>query len=693
MYSGIDNSALDEFLTLAAPFARCLGPPPTELTEVDEEIKHEMRKICGNALAGDIASWPTDVLFRLRKIIETAIYLGKTLDGEWQLLWEVFEALRGNDRCRPFSDTEAWKAGLHAALQALDHSSFRHSMMTGSREEVVARAFIALKRKGYRYVVDGSGPRLTPRAFRKLCACIEDKIERVGGLYTANALLGLMQRLQRIEDGSLLHARTPAMIRRSESKAGTPWHYIYNLALKHLDAVPKARNPKPVLQDMEILARNLAATIDVEPHCSYENMSISASGLSAVIHETTCYDELFGFPQWQPLASHTLIPLWLDALAEIGCQFPTLSGEEWKSVASLMMNKSQPTSIERVRMQDIVSKKVTQAHAAMALEQLSQSTKLLNKNFNTPFDTGARTSSLYPLFRTASGTHLVQPTAVAARAFCERLYALMRSGSDRDLENKMGKALEQVVIKLLAQFSIYPTIVNGWYATDPKGTLKEVDIAIETDERIFLLECTKKPLTTAARGGSTLAALQDLDGSFLKLTQQLAYHESQLRSKGAIRFTDGKILEMKGRPIEKIGVNLFDHGSLQNRDFTMALIEVMAGSRIRADASEGEEIMESINKCLDKLTLSLKSIVAAQPAVGDRAVFHFAMSTWWLSIDQLLYLLVKGNGDMWSALARIRHLTARSGDLVYELKRSLNLNEVGQAMLQASQQMDNRAMI
>jgi hypothetical protein len=153
------------------------------------------------------------------------------------------------------------------------------------------------------------------------------------------------------------------------------------------------------------------------------------------------------------------------------------------------------------------------------------------------------------------------------------------------------------------------------------------------------------------------------------------------------------VLELRGRPVEKIGINLFDHGSLQNRDFTIALIEVMAGSRISADAPEAQDVVRSINERLEKMTRSLVEIMAKQPGKGDRALFHFAMSTWWLSIDQFQYLLMKGNGDLWSSLNRIRHLTARSGDLVYELQRSLNLNDFGRAMLEVSQRMDNRSMI
>jgi hypothetical protein len=360
MYSALTATALDDFLTLAAPFARRLIDPPKETTEADERIREEMREICRTALVTGNGGWPVDALFRLRKILETAIHLGKASDSEWQLLWEVFEALADRGRCLPLSDKVAWKTGLDAALCALNHSSFRHSMIGGSREEVVARAFAALKRKGYPYIIDGSGARLTPPSFRKLCARIEDKIERVGGLHMANAMLALMQQIGRVEDGSLLHARTPTTVRLEGPKARTPWHYIYNLALKHFNSVPRARNSEMVLQVMEDLARDLAASIDVEPHCSYENMRISESGLSGIIHETTSYDELFGFPQWQPLASNTLIPLWLDVLKDVGCQFPTLTCEEWKSVASSFITRSRPSSIESISTEDLVSQTVSQ---------------------------------------------------------------------------------------------------------------------------------------------------------------------------------------------------------------------------------------------------------------------------------------------------------------------------------------------
>ncbi|KPH79879.1 hypothetical protein AE618_14995 [Bosea vaviloviae] len=268
----------------------------------------------------------------------------------------------------------------------------------------------------------------------------------------------------------------------------------------------------------------------------------------------------------------------------------------------------------------------------------------------------------------------------------------MRAAGDVDIENKMGSALERLTISLLEQFGIRPSIINGRYTGYPKDQGPEVDLAIETVDRILLIECTKKPLTNDARRGATLSALRDIEGSFLKLVQQLAGHEAELRTKGEIRFVGGEVLELKGRAIEKIGISLFDHGSLQNRDFTIAFIEAMAGAQISIDVPEGQDVAKAFNKRLYKLDKNLK-LITESPGAADRELFNFAMSTWWLSIDQLHYLLKKGNGDLWGSLNDVRHLTTRSGDLVYELKRSLTLNEVGNAMLNMARQTGGRAMI
>ncbi|WP_413207034.1 hypothetical protein [Rhodospirillum sp. A1_3_36] len=86
--------------------------------------------------------------------------------------------------------------------------------------------------------------------------------------------------------------------------------------------------------------------------------------------------------------------------------------------------------------------------------------------------------------------------------------------------------------------------------------------------------------------------------------------------------------------------------------------------------------------------------------IGDRSppsqhdpVFDFAMSTWWLSVDQITYAIKLAGGDLWQGLRNVRHITTCSGDFLYDLHASHNLNRISQALLDASAKTNARALI
>jgi hypothetical protein len=204
----------------------------------------------------------------------------------------------------------------------------------------------------------------------------------------------------------------------------------------------------------------------------------------------------------------------------------------------------------------------------------------------------------------------------------------MRDEGDPELANKMGRALERLTVATLRQFDAAPTVVNGLYAVRGRRKQLEVDIVVETPDRIFLFECSKKSLTTTARGGNTLDVMRDLEASFLKLLQQLARHEANLRSNGEIAFITGQALKLKDRPIEKICVSLFDHGSLQNRDLTIGLIEAAAGAQLNSGHPMANAVISLANKRLRDINTSLKTIIDVSADSVSRILTRFALSTW-----------------------------------------------------------------
>lgn len=189
-----------------------------------------------------------------------------------------------------------------------------------------------------------------------------------------------------------------------------------------------------------------------------------------------------------------------------------------------------------------------------------------------------------------------------------------------------------------------------------------------------------------------LAGLTDIDFSFLKFTRQLARHEAALRSQGKIEFRSGETLSVNGRLIEKFGISLFDHGSLQHRDITIALLNLLIGRRLSIDDPKADMLSKRINSNLEGLEKSLRVILDSQEGDDQKLMRAFSMSTWWLSVDQLKYAILKG-GDLWSGIEPVRHLTSRSGDLIYDINTLQNLGKHTQSILNAAKKMDNRAII
>ncbi|MBL4731346.1 MAG: hypothetical protein JKY82_01915 [Rhizobiaceae bacterium] len=692
MFRNLPIETFDQFNSLTKSYIGNLPPVNEEMPtsgNVHAQVAREKVRIFLECKTSQ--SHPIEALFRLRKIAETAVFLKKIHADQLLILSEVLEALREVDRIVLFSEADKWRQAFEQIVIYMRGCSFRHNSTGADREQLLGEAFRALSRKGFSYRIDGRGVSLTERSYSAVCYRIEKKIKRVGGEHVANAMLNLMHKSGRVEDGTLIHARTPTSWGGS-ARSGTPWHYIYSLALKYIATTPKARNSEPILEQMEELSVSLAATLDVEPHSSYENLSLSPPSLVGVLYETVIYDELFAFPQWQPIASKNLLPLWIDALSAEECIFPIATAEEWKAFGLNLLRCAADHELVVVTRTHLHSHGISASVSNLLTIANSAPNDGVNQAFETPSDTLQRTASTYPILPASGNNLALQPKSIVGRAFCECLYLAMRNAEVPDLENKMGKALERLTKVVFEKAGFAVCVTGETYHNDVMEKNLEVDLVIETKDRIFLVECTKKSLTNRARAGHTLDGLRDLGESFVKLTQQLSQHEAHIRVGGKIQFNNGQTINLAGRSIEKVAINLFDHGSLQNRDMTMGFIEALAGAHMQSDDLSSKKIILKFNQRLANLSEALVAIVNTHPDGPDRGLFRFAMSSWWLSIDQLQYLALK-EGDLWKSMQRVRHMTAKSGDLVYELRRVMNMNEVGNAIFEKCKEMDNRGVL
>jgi hypothetical protein len=194
----------------------------------------------------------------------------------------------------------------------------------------------------------------------------------------------------------------------------------------------------------------------------------------------------------------------------------------------------------------------------------------------------------------------------------------------------------------------------------------EIDVANETDTRLYLFECKSKALTNASRGGNTLNALLDFAKAFLHPLIQANGHEIQLRSSG-IEFLDGGGIDLAGRAVDRIAVSMTDHGSMQDRTFLRAILSSLWGVRLMvSDPALRPQVDEFNDKYLARIQHGIEKICELSQGSKDRFVQMYLRDCCWLSIDQLFYLC-RRSPDLREALSPLRSIAFGTGDMMAEL--------------------------
>lgn len=662
-------------------------------SEINIQImKTDCSDLVRETLIADNSGWPIDALLRLKKIIDVASYVGKSDPSDIDAvhrLWDILrDILRSAPHIRPLSSREKWLKALTFVCASNTLISFNSGRHANTRESVEGRALGELGRKGFDVLVDGLGARLAPRSYDLACHEIEKLIRKAGGLHVASSIFKIMRADQRIIDAYFSHARRLSHL-YEVTEPETPWHFLYSLALKHLDTQGTEAEPSRFLEKIERLSKNFTAACGFQPHSIYENLNISNSSLEGRIFESVSYDEMMAFPQWQGQVAGKLLLDFFDCLHECGYVFPDYPFEVWRLFLNVLIAKSKPDDFSPIHEFDLVSRGLDLNQAIYFMESSTCPKSHLNSDYRRPSDTHRRNHTRYPIIKAYSDVALIQPLSIASRALCQRLHDAPRL-TDKNLNTIAGKALESLTSKILTRAGNNITVSETRYPGERKGIDYEVDLVVESDDVIYFIECKKKSLTTLSRAGQTLNIFTDLATSIIPALKQLARNEHFLRSRGALKFQNGYVLALDNRRIEKIAISLHDHGSLQERSFFVPFVRKMAISYLSASSPVASEVLNLFNKELTDFQKYISWI--REEEKPDHAFHDFALSTWWLSIDQLAYMLEKA-GNLQSGLSTMRNLTSKSGDFVFELSRASGQDPLTSALRDVASKIGAQAII
>ena len=464
-----------------------------------------------------------------------------------------------------------------AFVRALDHeSAWLEAMLIGraftvlkrfpfsnARTKAVADAATRIKRLGYAFSIRSGRYQIRPEGIENIVGEIWKCLHRVG---CVNALSNTMQ----VALETHVCAYEQILFGRKyagglgDRAPGLPIGLLYNIAVKLPAQGSNERNAKSFWDKAVCLARDLVATLDLEPYSQFSFLGLDAQALEDGLREVAHYDHCFSLRQWHL----SFTPQFLTGFFGEGFDADMKQQLGWSvadavQLAQVLRAHAKPgTHVVPIR---LVENSFDQEVFKSMLPFFAHREGEANKNYRSPFGAEGPDVIFKPLILLKGNSVVLPAASVLGPALFEATFAAWRaSKTNREISRLRGDAAERLTKQLFAKHGFQPRFENAIYDLGEKGA-GECDFVFEDEENIILVECKAKALTRGAMTGTQGDALLDFAGGLFASQAQALRHERILRSSAAIHFRDGTMLEFRDRHITRLTVTLLDHGALQDR--------------------------------------------------------------------------------------------------------------------------------
>jgi hypothetical protein len=460
-----------------------------------------------------------------------------------------------------FDRKEAWDEAIliGRAFSALNRFPF-----SNARTKAVAEAATRLKNLGFAFTIESDKFQFKQAEMEKIVSEITKNMQQLGGL---NALTNIM----RVALATYNYAYEQFLFGRSYAKGlgdrlpAMPIGLLYNIAVKLPIRAPNGGNPTAAWDRALALARDLAASLDLEPYSQFAFLGMDAPRLESGLREVAHYDHCFTLRQWQL----SFTPEFLTFFFGDGFDDELSRKLGWNvrdavRLAQILNNLATPTPTV-IPLEELVMAGMDRQVVFSMLPLIAHNEGEANRNYRSPFDaTGP--DIIFKPFILFDKQFLLLPTAsVLGPALFEATFIAVKGvSSNQQISKLRGDGTERLTKRVFAKRGFQPSFENAIYQLGQLGS-GECDFVFEDEENIVLVECKAKPLTRAAMTGTQSEALLDFAGGLFEAQAQALRHERILRNVGSITFVDGRQLEFRNRRIVRLAVTLLDHGALQDR--------------------------------------------------------------------------------------------------------------------------------
>ena len=506
--------------------------------------------------------------------------------------------------------------------------------LPNQRNEAVSAAAARLVQLGYTLTLENGRVDPTGSGISEITEAIRGRLERIGLMDSLLSLLGAARRCVVHEFDQYLFGRHYDVM---SSEPAIPFGFLLNLVVQVCDRPCTSKTPETDWREAVELARDLVAVIDVQPHNKFWMLNIKPRRIEKLLREVGLYDHLFGFRQWAFRDTPRLLRSFYgdehDAALIDKCGWSVADAQ----LLSAALVKTICREPQRLTRANLMSTGLDGSKLDQMLPYFVHKKASVNTGYDSPIAACKADLMFLPLIEGRKCTYIAPTASTLGPACYEAVAKAMREVLQTDtVADLVGTGTERSVASLFRFFGMQPSVEGLKYNEGAKTDAGECDVVLEDKHNILLIECKAKPLTRAAMGGESFAAVLDYAESVVASQVQALQHERLLRDHGEIRFDNGQCLRHNGREITRLSVTLLDHGSMQDRFLFVSLVEPFLRSKIVNAPKSGRSRYDGLSKLLDRHREEMK-------AAKDRnkSAWVEALGAASLSYGQLAIILSK----------------------------------------------------
>ncbi|WP_157212260.1 hypothetical protein [Desulfomonile tiedjei] len=583
-------------------------------------------------------------------------------------------------------DETAWRSAIEFAREKalLNPSIFDDPpdrlTRLHSRERAVAEAARYFRNRKCQLHLDMGKIVMDDNELERITQELDSKIRIYGGRRFAEYLFDKMKPIfcPSQERYHLIRRPTTAP---SPSQRQTPFGYLINLSVKHLESrrivLP---NQAKILNEILETATMLAGLFDVQPYHFAENIQIPPHRFISAVSEHALFDRIFAFPQWRPSDLTGILRglfKWVEADPGSAVLDWTIEDAATlvESIIRLCKGNNEPHFFHVSLLRRELANMPEQTLQAL-LTVFSHDASEVNHGFLSPVCVPQRCRDFMfkPLVKLNAGEYCLMSSSGCAPAFYEAIAMALRDICGQSTDKKIGDSLEQYVRQVLVKKGI--TLVHGEYqfrsipdgrCAKDKHLRGDCDLAVETADTIILFEVKKQPFTRPSRAGKSGELLHDLAKGFVRGHKQLVRQAIILKESGSLvlQSDQGEYeLQSNGRAVERVFVTLDDYGAFQDQVLANGLLEFMTFVGISSEDQGLQKKLEKVrSECLE-LRECLMRLLGPSERPFDRPFFNCRF----ISLPQLLVMLdeVTCNESLRQSLWRTRSVSYGTRDFYAE---------------------------